>query len=78
MIDGVHFAESCCVVALGIGSTGSSIRWRWWKAHGERTLVTDLLVDLRERGLDVTRSMLVGIDGSRRCARLWSMCSITR
>jgi putative transposase len=29
------------------------------------TLVTDLLVDLRERGLDVTRPMLVGIDGSK-------------
>ena len=29
------------------------------------TLVTDLLVDLRGRGLDVTRPMLVGIDGSK-------------
>lgn len=29
------------------------------------TLVTDLLVGLRERGLDVARSMLVGIDGSK-------------
>ena len=47
-------------------STGSSTRWRWWRAR-RRTppLVTDLLVDLRERGLDVTRPMLVGIDGSK-------------
>ena len=29
------------------------------------TLVTDLLVDLRERGLDVTRPMLVSLDGSQ-------------
>ena len=29
------------------------------------TLVTDLLVDLRGRGLDVTCPMLVGIDGSK-------------
>jgi putative transposase len=29
------------------------------------TLVTGLLVDLRERGLDVTRPMLVGLDGSK-------------
>jgi len=29
------------------------------------TLVTDLLVGLRERGLDVTRPMLVGIDGAK-------------
>jgi transposase-like protein len=28
------------------------------------TLVTEVLVDLRERGLDVTRPMLVGLDGS--------------
>ena len=41
------------------------------------TLVRGLLVGLWERGLDVTRTMLVGIDGSRRCARLW-MCSTTR
>jgi transposase-like protein len=29
------------------------------------TLVTDLLVGLRERGLDVTRPMLVGLDGAK-------------
>src|SRR4051812_2045867 len=32
------------------------------------TLVSGLLVDLRERGLDVTRPMLVGIDGSQGAA----------
>jgi len=34
-----------------------------------RTLVTGLLVDLRERGLDVTRPMLVGLDGSKALRR---------
>ena len=29
------------------------------------TLVTGLVVNLRERGLDVTRPMLVGLDGSK-------------
>jgi transposase-like protein len=29
------------------------------------TLVTDLLVGLRDRGLDVTRPMLVGLDDSK-------------
>ena len=29
------------------------------------TVVTDLLVGLRERGLDVTRPILVGIDGAK-------------
>jgi putative transposase len=32
-------------------------------------LVTDLLVGLRERGLDVRRPMLVGIDGSKALRR---------
>jgi putative transposase len=32
MIDGVHFAETCCVVALGIDIEGTSTRWRWWRA----------------------------------------------
>ena len=33
MIDGVHFAQSCCVVASVSVSTGSSTRWRWWRAR---------------------------------------------
>jgi len=33
MIDGVHFAESCCVVASASTSTGSSIRWPWSRAR---------------------------------------------
>jgi putative transposase len=66
MIDGVHFAESCCVVALGIGIDGVKHPLALVEGSTENaTLVTDLLVDLRERGLDVTRPMLVGIDGSK-------------
>jgi putative transposase len=33
MVDGVHFGESCCVVALGIDAAGSSTRWRWSRAQ---------------------------------------------
>ena len=66
MIDGVHFAESCCVVALGIGIDGVKHPLALVEGSTENaTLVTDLLVDLRERGLDVTRPMLVGVDGSK-------------
>ena len=66
MIDGVHFAESCCIVALGIGIDGVKHPLALVEGSTENaTLVTDLLVDLRERGLDVTRPMLVGIDGSK-------------
>ncbi len=66
MIDGVHFAQSCCIVALGIGIDGVKHPLALVEGSKENaTLVTGLLVDLRERGLDVTRPMLVGIDGSK-------------
>jgi transposase-like protein len=66
MIDGVHFAESCCVVALGIDIEGNKHPVALVEGSTENaTLVTGLLVDLRERGLDVTRAMLVGLDGSK-------------
>jgi putative transposase len=64
MIDGVHFAESCCVVALGIGVYGVKHPAGAGGGSTENaTLVTDLLAGLRERGLDPP--MLVGIDGSK-------------
>jgi transposase-like protein len=66
MIDGVHFAETCCVVALGIDIEGTKHPLALVEGSTENaTLVTDLLVDLRERGLDVTRPLLVGLDGSK-------------
>jgi len=36
MIDGVHFAESCCIVALGIGIDGSSTAGVWWRVTRTR------------------------------------------
>ncbi|MGH3553905.1 MAG: IS256 family transposase [Pseudonocardiaceae bacterium] len=66
MVDGVHFAESCCIVALGIDIEGNKHPLALVEGSTENaTLVTGLLVDLRERGLDVTRPLLVGIDGSK-------------
>src|SRR5258705_6843190 len=66
MIDGVHFAETCCIVALGIDIEGNKHPLALVEGSTENaTLVTGLLVDLRERGLDVTRPMLVGLDGSK-------------
>jgi putative transposase len=69
MVDGVHFGEHCCVVALGID--GDGVKHPLALAEGSTenaTLVTDLLVGLRERGLDVTRPLLVVIDGSKALA----------
>jgi len=66
MVDGVHFAEHCCVVALGIDSTGRKHPLALEEGSTENaTLVRDLLVKLRDqRGLDVSRPILVVIDGA--------------
>ena len=65
LIDGVHFAESCCVVALGIDLQGTKHPLALVEGSTENaTLTTDLLVGLRDRGLDVTRPILVVLDGS--------------
>src|SRR3954464_12958182 len=66
MVDGVHFGESCCVVALGIDEQGVKHPLALVEGATENaTVVTDLLTGLRERGLDVTRPLLVGIDGAK-------------
>lgn len=66
MVDGVHFGEHTCVVALGIGIDGTKHPLSLVEGSTENaTLVTDLIVGLRERGLDVTRPILVVLDGSK-------------
>ena len=70
MVDGVHFAESCCVVALGITLDGTKVPLALVEGSTENaTLVIELLVDLRERGLDVTRPVLAVLDGSKALRR---------
>jgi putative transposase len=66
MVDGVHFAEHLVVVAMGIAMDGTKHPLALAEGSTENaTLVTDLLVGLRERGLDVTRPVLVVIDGAK-------------
>jgi len=66
MIDGVHFGEHLCVVALGIGIDGTKHPLGLVEGSTENTtVVTELLTDLRGRGLDTTRPILVGIDGGK-------------
>lgn len=66
MVDGVHFGEHCCVVALGVGIDGTKHPLALAEGSTENaTLVTDLIVGLRERGLDVTKPILAVIDGSK-------------
>jgi transposase-like protein len=66
MVDGVHFAGHCCVVALGIDIDGIKHPLAVVEGDTENaTLVTELLVGLRERGLDVTRPILCVLDGAK-------------
>ena len=66
MIDGVHFGEHLCVVALGIGIDGTKHPLGLAEGSTENTsVVTDLLTGLRERGLDTARPIFVGIDGGK-------------
>jgi transposase-like protein len=66
MIDGVHFADHLCVVALGIGIDGT--KYPLGLAEGDTentTVVRDLLAGLRDRGLDTTRPILCVLDGAK-------------
>jgi len=66
MIDGVHFADHLCVVALGIDIDGTKHPLALVEGSTENTtLVRGLLVGLRERGLDVTRPILAVLDGAK-------------
>ncbi len=66
MVDGVHFADHLCVVALGIGIDGTKHPLGVVEGDTENaTVVTDLLAGLRDRGLDVTKPILVVIDGAK-------------
>jgi putative transposase len=70
MVDGVHFAEHTCVVALGIDIDGIKHPLSLVEGSTENaTLVTELIVGLRERGLDVTRPILAVLDGSKALRR---------
>ena len=69
MVDGVHFAGHLCVVALGISIDGTKVPLGVVEGDTENaTVVKDLLVDLRDRGLDATRPILVVIDGAKALA----------
>jgi hypothetical protein len=70
MVDGVHFGEHTCVVALGIGIDGTKHPLAVEEGSTENaTLVTELITGLRERGLDVTRPILAVLDGARALSR---------
>src|SRR6266536_1723160 len=66
LIDGVHIAEHCIVVALGIDHTGRKHALGLWDGSTENAAVCQsLLADLQSRGLRTDRSLLVILDGSK-------------
>jgi putative transposase len=70
MIDGVHFGEHTCVVALGIGIDGTKHPLAVEEGSTENaTLATELVTGLRDRGLDVTRPILAVLDGAKALTR---------
>jgi putative transposase len=70
MVDGVHFGEHTGVVALGIAIDGTKHPLALVEGSTENAaLARELLVGLRERGLEVTRPILCVIDGAKALRR---------
>jgi transposase-like protein len=66
MLDGIELKGRCCVVALGIDTDGVKHPLGLWDGSTENaTVVTTLLANLIERGLDVEQGVLVVIDGAK-------------
>ncbi|MGH9072250.1 MAG: IS256 family transposase, partial [Acidimicrobiales bacterium] len=69
MIDGIIYAECCCVVALAICSDGTKVPVGLWEGDTENTtVVKDLLADLVQRGLACDSGVLFVLDGSKALA----------
>jgi putative transposase len=70
MVDGVHFGEHTCVVALGIGIDGTKYPLGVEEGATENAaVVTDLITGLRDRGLDTSKPILAVLDGAKALSR---------
>jgi putative transposase len=70
LVDGIRVAEHTCVVALGITLGGTKVPLALAEGSSENaTVVGDLLAGLRDRGLEVTRPLLVVLDGAKALRR---------
>ena len=66
MLDAIELKGRCCVVALGIDTNGVKHPLGLWDGSTENaTVVTTLLANVVERGLDVEQGVLVVIDGAK-------------
>lgn len=65
MVDGLHIAEHLMVVALAITTDGRKVPVGLYEGDTENTtVVTGLLADLVDRGLDTTGGVLFVLDGA--------------
>jgi transposase-like protein len=70
MLDGLEIADRTHVVALGISTEGVKIPLGLWEGSTENaTLVSLLLADLVDRGLDPEQAILFVIDGGKALRR---------
>jgi transposase-like protein len=66
MVDGLHIADHLMVVALAITTDGTKVPVGLYEGDTENTtVVTALLADLVERGLDTTGGVLFVLDGAK-------------
>jgi transposase-like protein len=69
LLDGIIFAEVCCVVALAITADGTKVPLGLWQGDTEnKTVVKALLADLVGRGLSADGGLLIVIDGAKALA----------
>ena len=68
-LDGISFAGEMLIVAMGLDETGHKHVLGLRQGDSENAVVcTDLLTELRDRGLDTTRPILAVLDGSKALA----------
>jgi putative transposase len=66
MVDGLHLGEHLMVVALAITTDGTKVPVGLYDGDTENTtVVTGLLADLVDRGLDTTGGLLFVLDGAK-------------
>ena len=68
LIDGVHVGDHCLIVALGIAADGQKHALGIWDGSPRTRPCARACSRSPERGLRTDRSLLVILDGSRRCA----------
>ena len=69
LLDGVHCADRCCVIALAITADGIKVPVGLWIGDTEnKTIGKALLADLVARGLSADYGLLILIDGGKALA----------